>query len=237
VIRNYIAAVFVTSLLFPAMARAEETITGTTLEISATAEAKAVPDIATVSAGVTTQTTSPNKGLQENTAKMETVFKALKAAGVADKDIQTSNVSVEPRYAEDNNSNKAPRIISYEVNNTVSITIRDIKNIGNVLDALIAQGANQLNGPEFSVEDRSAALDQARKTALEKAQKSAAVYSAAAGLKIKRIISISELQCCEMPRPHPMMRAMAMNAAAETPVAPGQVATDITIDVTYELTP
>jgi len=229
---------FLLCLLLPICSHAEETITGTRLSISANAEIKSVPDIATVSTGVTTIEPTPAKALQENTVKMDAVFKALTAAGIAAKDIQTSDMSVAPQYAQSDDK-KAPRIVAYQVNNNVSVIIRDIKNIGAVLDALIAQGANQLNGPEFSVEDRSGALDQARKAAMEKAQKSAVVYAAAAGLKIKRIISISE-QGGFMPRPprlvRPMM-AMASMAAAPAPVSAGEVTTDITVNVEYELTP
>jgi len=224
-------------LLSPAAAHAEETITGTRLSISAEGEVKSVPDIATVSTGVVTIGSTPAKALQENTAKMDAVFKALTAAGIAAKDIQTSDMSVEPQYAQ-NITNKTPRIVAYQVNNNVSVIIRDIKNIGAVLDALIAQGANQLNGPEFSVENKSGALDQARKAAMEKAQKSAAVYAAAAGLKVKRIISISE-QGGIVPRPYPVrpMMAMASMASAPTPVSAGQVTTEITVNVEYELAP
>jgi uncharacterized protein YggE len=235
--RNTITTLALIGLLWPAVSQAEETVTGTKLSISANAEIKSVPDIATVSTGVITIAPEPKKALEENAAKMDAVFKALTAAGIAAKDIQTADMSVEPQYAQ-SLTNKAPRIVAYQVNNNVSVTIRDIRNIGAALDALIAQGANQLNGPEFSVEDKAPALDQARKAAMEKAQKSAAVYAAAAGLKIKRIISISE-QGGIVPRPYPVrpMMAMASMASAPTPVAAGQVTTEITINVDYELAP
>jgi uncharacterized protein YggE len=220
--------------LLPVSSHAEETITDTKLSISTNAEVKSVPDIATVSTGVTTIEPTPAKALQENSMKMNAVFKALTAAGIAAKDIQTSDMSVTPQYAQ-SLTNKAPRINAYQVNNNVSVVIRDIKNIGTVFDALIANGANQLNGPDFSVEDKSAALDQARKAAMEKAQKSASVYAAAAGLKIKRIISISE-QGSGIRAPYPV-RPMMMSAMASAapPVSAGQVTTEMTINVDYEL--
>jgi len=238
VIRNTVAVLALTCLIWPTAAHAEETISGTKLSISAEAEIKSVPDIATVSTGVTTIEPTPTKALQENSVKMDAVYKALTAAGIAAKDIQTSDMSVTPQYAQ-SLTNKTPRITAYQVDNNVSVVIRNIKNIGAVLDALIANGANQLNGPEFSLEDKSPALDEARKSAMAKAQKSAAVYAAAAGLKIKRIISISE-QGGFVPRPmrapRPMM-AMASMSSASAIVSAGEVTTDITVNVEYELAP
>jgi len=236
VIKASVAALALTVLLCPALVYADEvTVTGTKLSISAEAEVKSAPDIATVSTGVTTIEPTPAKALQENSAKMEAVFKALTAAGIASKDIQTSDMSVTPQYAQ-SLTNKAPRIEGYQITNNVSVVIRDIKNIGAVLDTLIANGANQLNGPDFSVEDKGPAMDQARKAAMEKAQKSASVYAAAAGLKIKRIISISEQGGSNIIHPYPMrMMAAAMSSAAPAPVAVGQVTTGITINVDYEL--
>ncbi len=151
---------------------------------------------------------------------MTAVLKALAAAKVEGKDIQTSDISVEPQYADDNGSGKPPRIISYQVNNTVSVIIRDIKNLGDVMDALIAQGANQLTGPNFSVENKDDALNKARAAAAEKAQKRAAIY-AAAGMRHENKTPYLHFEqpCCGLPRPRfPMMGAMAMNAVQ--PVTP-----------------
>lgn len=236
-IRTSVAVLALTALLSTTAAYADDvTLTGTKLSISAEAEVKSAPDIATVSTGVTTIEPTPAKALQENSAKMDAVFKALTAAGIAAKDIQTSDMSVQPQYAQ-SASSKAPHIDSYQVTNNVSVVIRDMKNIGTVLDTLIANGANQLSGPDFSVEDKSPAMDQARQAAMEKAQKSASVYAAAAGLKVKRIISISEQGSSDVIRPYPVrpMMAMAAKASAPMPVAEGQVTTQMTINVDYEL--
>lgn len=238
--KKNVFAAFLICLLLPIAASADESaniFNATVLDISAQAQSKVVPDIATISAGVVTTAPSANKALQDNTKKMTGVFEALKAAGIAEKDIQTSGINVNPQYVY--NNNEAPRITSYQVSDGITVVLRDIKNIGTVLDALISQGANQLSGPTFSVENQDAALDQARKEAMEKAQKRASLYAAAAGMKIKRIVSISEQGGYSNPRPYPMMQALSMaeGARAITPVAPGQVALEITVNVRYELTP
>lgn len=217
-------------------ALADEKETGTTLEISAEAKTKAVPDIATISAGVINNAPVAAKALEQNTLKMNEVFKALKAAGIAEKDIQTSGINIGPQY-DYSQPNKAPRITSYQVSNTVSVILRDIRNTGAVLDALVAEGANQINGPQFSVENTDAALDGARQEAVAKARKRAQLYAEAAGLTIRRIVSISE-QAGYTPGPHPMMmRAMAMDGAesAPTPVAAGDVDLSITVHIKFEL--
>ncbi|HJS35129.1 MAG TPA: SIMPL domain-containing protein, partial [Pseudoxanthomonas sp.] len=117
---------------------------GTLLNVSAQAEASRVPDIATLSAGVVTQAVDGNTAMRQNSEQMAKVVAAIKAAGIADKDVQTSGISLNPqyRYAE----NEAPKITGYQANNTVSIKVRDIAKLGKVLDALAGVGANQING-------------------------------------------------------------------------------------------
>jgi hypothetical protein len=226
-------------LSLSAAAHAEETVSGTTLDISSHAETRAAPDIATISAGVITANPSANKALQENTAKMGAVFKALKDAKIEEKDIQTSGVNINPQYVYA--ANVSPRITGYQVNNDITAVVRDIKNIGPVLDALVAQGVNNLSGPSFSIENQDDALDKARKEAVEKAQKRARMYADAAGLKVKRIISINEQAMFAPPAPYPMgMKALAMRggmAQEATPISPGQVSLDVTVNVRYELMP
>ena len=242
-IKKYIIAAFLTGLLLPVTVRAEENaavFNATILDISAQAESKAVPDIATVSADITTSSSLAADAMQENARRMTDIFKALKTAGIAEKDIQTSGININPDYVY--TDNKPPHISSYQVTDSIKVTLRDIKNIGSVLDALIAQGANQLNGPVFSIENEDAVLDQARKTALEKAQKRAKLYADTIGMKIKRIVSMSEQSGDFSPPPYPrpmMGRAMAISSMAPpaTPVPPGQLTLGITVNVRYELTP
>jgi uncharacterized protein len=205
-----------------------------TLNISATAEVRAVPDTAMISAGVVTQSPTAKAAMQANATRMGAVMDAIKAAGVEAKDIQTTGINLQPqyRYAE----NQPPVVTSYQASNNVNVRIRKIDGIGPVMDALVAKGANQINGPTFTLANEEAALDQARKEAVARARKRADLYADAAGLRVKRILSISEGG--NMAQPMPMMRAMAMEnkqAMADTPVAPGETSLSVTVNMMFEL--
>lgn len=205
----------------------------TLLDISAEASIKASPDIATISTGVVTIDPKADQALKKNTLKMNNLFKALKAAGIADKDIQTSGFNLSPQY--EYRPNKAAVISSYRAANNVTIIIHDLKNIGPVIDSLVTEGSNQINGPEFSIENADAVLDKVRQEAVAKALKRAQLYADAVSLKIKRIVSISE-QAGPAPGPHPVMMTESMAAAAApTPVAPGEVSLSVTVNMQFEL--
>ena len=205
---------------------------GTLLSVAAQAESRRVPDVATISAGVVTQAADANAAMRDNATQMDKVMAAVRAAGIAERDVQTSGISVQPqyRYAE----NTPPTITGYQASNTVSIKVRDVGKLGKVLDALVASGANQVNGPAFEVDQPEPAYDEARLAALKKAQARAETYAKAMGLRVRRVVSISEGGA--MPPPMPYMRAMAMEAkAADTAVSPGETVLSVSLDVVFEL--
>ncbi|RDZ29747.1 DUF541 domain-containing protein [Lysobacter silvisoli] len=210
---------------------------GTLLSVSAQAEVKRVPDIATVSTGVVTQATDANAAMRANADQMAKVVAAIKAAGIAERDIQTSGINLNPqyRYAE----NQPPQITGYQASNNVNVVIRDIAKVGKILDALVATGANQINGPTFDIDEKikEVAYDEARQAAVAKAQARAEMYAKTLGLKVRRIVSVSEGGRFNPPMPVPMM-AMRMEkagAAADTSVSPGESALSIDLDVVFEL--
>jgi uncharacterized protein YggE len=209
----------------------------TKLDIAAQASIKSEPDMAVISAGVVTNAKTADAALKENANKMAAVFAALKKSGIKDKDIQTSGINVSPQYVYE--EKKAPAITGYQASNNVNVAIHDLKIVGSVLDTLVSQGANQINGPTFSIEDTDDLMDQARKDAMVKARKRAELYAAASGLKIKRILSISEQGGYNPPGPVPMFamaKAMRADAAQESsPVSAGQVDVNVTVNVAYEL--
>lgn len=208
---------------------------GTLLSVSAEAEARRVPDVATISAGVVTQAADGNAAMRQNAEQMDKVMAAIRAAGIADKDIQTSGINLFPqyRYAE----NEAPKITGYQASNTVSIKVRDLPKLGKVLDALAAVGANQINGPSFEIDQPEPVRDEARLAALKKAQVRAETYAKALDLRVRRIVSISEGGSGGPRPPMPMMRAMAADAgmAKETSVSPGETSLSVSLDVVFEL--
>jgi hypothetical protein len=216
--------------------------TSTLLSVNAEARVARAPDLAVFSAGVTSQGKTAGEALSANSADMNRVIAALKRAGIADKDIQTSNLNLNPVYAppvvgpNGQVVGGEPRIVGYQVNNTVTVRQRDLRNFGRVLDTLVEAGANQVNGPSFELDQSDAALDEARVAAMAKARARAELYARAAGLKVKRIISISEGGGYSPPMPMVYAKA-AMADSAATPVAPGEVNLSATVAVQFELAP
>ncbi len=207
---------------------------GTLLSVSAQAEARRVPDVATLSAGVVTRAGDANAAMRANAEQMDKVMAAIRAAGIAERDTQTSGVNLNPDYRYE--ENKAPVITGYQASNTVSIKVRDLSRLGKVLDALVASGANQINGPSFEIDEPEAVYDEARQAALKKAQARARMYAEALGLQVRRIVSISEGGGFRPPVPMPMM-AMARGRAeaADTAISPGETALSANLDVVFEL--
>ena len=205
----------------------------TLLSVSAQAEAKRVPDVATISAGVVTQAADANAAMRANAVQMDKVMAAIKAAGIAERDIQTSGINLNPQYKYV--ENQEPTITGYQANNTVNLKVRDIGKLGKVLDALVASGANQVNGPSFEIDQPEEAYDEARRGALEKAQARAAMYAKTLGLRVRRIVSISEGAGFQPPRPMPMMAMARGKAEMDTAVSPGETTLSANLDVVFEL--
>lgn len=207
---------------------------GTLLSVSAQAEASRVPDVASLSAGVVSQATDANAALRANAEQMDKVMAAIKAAGIAAKDIQTSGLNVNPQYKY--TDNQPPSITGYQASNTVSLKVREIDKLGKVLDALVASGANQVNGPSFEIDEPEAVYDEARRAALDKARKRAEMYAKSLDMKVGRIVSISEGGGFQPPRPVMMMaKAEAFDRAASSPVSPGETTLTANLDVVFEL--
>jgi hypothetical protein len=205
----------------------------TLLQVSAHAEAHRVPDVATISAGVVTQAADADAAMRANAQQMDKVMAAVRAAGIAERDIQTSGINVNPqyRYAE----NQPPAITGYQASNTVNLKVRDIGKLGRVLDALVASGANQVNGPSFEIDQPDTVYDEARRAALDKAQARAAMYAKTLGLRVRRIVSIGEGGGYRPPVPMPMMAMAKAMDRAETQVAPGENILGADLDVVFEL--
>jgi uncharacterized protein YggE len=207
---------------------------GTMLTLTAEGRSTRVPDVAEVSGGVVTTAPTAAAAMRDNAEKMTAVVDAVKKAGVADRDIQTTGLTLAPQYRYVNNA--PPVLTGYQATNTVSLRIRRIADTGKLLDALVAVGANQISGPNFTVENSAAALDEARVAAVKTGRARAELYAGAAGLKVKRIVSIVEGGAFD-PGPRPMMMAKAMreDMAAAPPVAPGEVALNVNVTMTFEL--
>jgi uncharacterized protein len=207
---------------------------GTLLEVSADGTSTRTPDLAIIQAGVVTQHATAGEAMQQNSARMSTVLAALRRAGVAERDVQTSSIVLSPqyRYAE----NQPPVITGYQASNQVTVRFRDIAKSGTILDALVREGANNISGPNLTIDKPEAALDEARTKAVAAARARADLYAKAAGLRVDRILSISEGGA--MPPPMPMMLARAERFSAdkaETQIAPGEQELRVSLSVRFLL--
>ncbi|MBE2292785.1 MAG: SIMPL domain-containing protein [Xanthomonadales bacterium] len=205
---------------------------GTLLSVSSQAEARRAPDMATISAGVVTQAADGNAAMRQNAEQMNRVLAALKTAGVDGKDVQTSGINLNPQYRYEDN--QPPRITGYQASNTVNVKLRDVAKMGKVLDALVASGANQINGPTFGIENPEPLYEQARLDALKAARARAETYARALGVRVRRIVSISEGGGA-FPSPMPRMQMMKADAFGSTPVEPGESSVSVSLDVVFEL--
>jgi uncharacterized protein YggE len=223
--------------VYPAMAQQMQnmaTISGTRLDIVATGEVSAVPDIATIGAGVVTQAPTAAAAMADNSRRTAATVAAIRKAGVADRDIQTTAVNLSPqyRYVE----NQPPAIIGYQASSRVSVRFRDIKTAGPILDSLVAAGANQIDGPTLLIDKPEPLLDQARTSAIMTAKSRAGLYAKAAGLQVRRIVAISEGSTdMPMPPPMPMMMMRAQAKEADTSIAAGEQRLSVSVSVTFEL--
>ena len=226
-----IAATLTTLVLLAtaSMVSAEEPAPSIT--VMGSAAVSGAPDTAEVSAGVVTQAATASQAMTQNRAAMEQVLKALAALGIADRDIQTINVSVVPQRAPSPAGRPAPSpVVGYEVTNQVRVKVRNLATLGRLLDTLVSQGANALGGVGFSIADPAPLLAQARTKAIADARQKAQVYATAAGVKLGRVIFIRDTAGGP---PRPMAgRVLAMST---TPIAPGEQELEASVSVTYAL--
>jgi uncharacterized protein YggE len=227
------------ALTMPAAAAAQATmqvqpISGTRLDISATGEVTRVPDVAIISTGVVTRAARATAAIQQIAARMERVRAALKRAGIADKDIQTSSINLNPEYRYE--QNKSPILTGYTASNQVSVRFRDIAKTGEILDVLVAEGANQINGPSLTIDKPEEALDEARLKAVAAGRARADLYARALGMRVSRLLSVSETGGYAVPPPMPMYaRVEAMSADASTKIDPGEQKVSVSVAMSFEL--
>ncbi|THD84537.1 SIMPL domain-containing protein [Aliigemmobacter aestuarii] len=191
----------------------------------------AAPDMATISLGVTTEGKTGAEAMAANTAAQSRVLAQLRGAGIEDRDIQTSGLSLNPNW-DYGSSNGSGRITGYTASNMVNVRVRDLARLGEILDASIGEGANTLNGVSFGLIDPAPAMTEARKRAVAEARGIAETLAQASGAELGRILSITEGG--GYGGPAPMFRAEAA-AAEPVPVAAGEVSTVATVTIVWEI--
>lgn len=209
--------------------------------ISVTGEgiATAEPDIAIVTSGVVTSGQTAGAALKANAAAMTKVLTAVKAAGVADRDVGTSGLSVQPQYDYGSGgSGKPPKLVGYEARNSVTIRARAIDKLGELIDQLVAAGSNQVEDLAFDVSNRDSKLDDARRAAAKDARRKAELFAQGAGVKLGRLLSLKEASAEAPPAPPLAGRMKAMAAdAASTPIARGEQELRAQVTARWEIEP
>lgn len=219
----------------PAAAEVAVQSSGPVIALSVSESVSLDPDIANVSAGVTTVAPTAVEAMEQNNVQMERVIEAIEAQGIDEDDIQTSGVNLNAEYDYDQGTRQQV-FRGYRVSNRVTVKVRDIPRTGRVLDALVRSGANEIGGIGWTVDDPAPAHDQARGTAFRTAHARAMEYARMAGYSSVRLIEISE--AFSQSRPMPMMdQAIAVTATRNEsmPIRPGQVQTGVTVNFSFEM--
>ncbi|MDH3669186.1 MAG: SIMPL domain-containing protein [Paracoccaceae bacterium] len=219
------------ALILPSPLAAQETLA--TLTVTGQGTASAIPDTGHIRAGVETTGKTAAEALAANNALATRVIAALKEGGVEDRDIQTGTLRVSPQYGRATSGQvQPPNILGYSVVNEVIVTIRDLKTMGAVLDQVVQSGANRINAISFGLEDDQPVRDQARRAAVADARRAAALLAEAAGVKLKRILSIT-VGGGRGPGPVPQVQ---MRMAAEAvPIEAGEQTLGASVTIVWEI--
>ncbi len=206
-----------------------------TISVSGEGTVSVPPDLAVVDGGVTTDAKTAREAAEANNAAMAKVLAALKSAGIAEKDMQTSRLSLFPQYAQQTRPNPGPNVISgYRASNHVTVRVRDVTKVAGAIDTLVSSGANEVGGITFMVTKASQLLDDARIQAIADARRKAEIYAKAAGVTLGAPINISE-DSGSAPAPM-MLRKMAADVAS-APVAQGEEVLRVNVSVSWEIKP
>lgn len=210
---------------------------GPVVELSVSESVDAKPDIVDIGAGVTSQASTAVEATRINAREMNAVIDRIKALGIKDKDIQTTGINLSAQYDYDQSTSRQV-FRGYQASNRVNVTLREVPRAGEVLDALVAAGATDINGPNFSLDDDTGARAQARKAAFDKARAQAEEYARWSGFSGVRLLEINESVAAGPPMPYAQSaeRKMMDVSAAPTPVEPGLVGTMVSLTVKFEMT-
>jgi uncharacterized protein YggE len=217
-----------TLLAAPALA---QTMPPSAISVTGEANVSVAPDQAQIDGGVTSEAKTAREASEANNAAMGKVLLALKGAGIEEKDYQTSRLSLQPQFATPSKVTERAGIVSFRASNRITVRIRDVTKVANVIDVLVGAGANDIGGINFTVTQASKHLDEAREKAIADARRKAEIYAKAVGVTLGEPISISEEGA-----PTPMFRGkMAAPMAAGAPVAQGEETFSVTVSVTWAI--
>ena len=229
------ALAFAAAIAFPAVAGAAD-MPPPRVVVLGEGESAIAPDMALLSLSVMREAGTARAALDANNDAMAAVIAAMKAAGDADRDLQTAGIQINPRYDYTNrpDGTQEAKLVAYQVTNTLSVRVRDLASTGEIIDKAVSLGVNQGGGISFTNDDPSAALTEARKRAVADAMDKAKTLAEAAGVSLGRVIEISEQSYNQPPMPY-MAKALPQEDAASVPIAAGENAYKVQVNVTFEL--
>jgi len=202
------------------------------LNLSAVGRVQVSPDQATITFGVVTEAANAQEAMQANARQMTQVIAALRRAGISEREVQTSGLSLSAQY--DYQQNESPKLRGYQASNRVTVIINDLTKVGRTADAVVGAGVNQIEGISFGLKDPSAAEDQARRLAVRALQSKAALYSEALGVPLGGIRSLSE-GGGYVPHSPPMVMARMASSDASTPIEAGELTIQVEVSGVYDL--
>ncbi|KQV82805.1 hypothetical protein ASC90_22210 [Rhizobium sp. Root1220] len=208
------------------------------ISVAGEGQASVAPDMAVLNLSVVKQAKTAREALDDNNKSMNEVLAALKKAGIAERDLQTSGFSVQPQYSYPQNNDgqpQQPQLIGYQVSNSLSVRVRDLSKLGAIIDQSVTLGVNQGGDIQFTNDKPEGAMEDARKSAVANAIKKAKTLAEAAEVKLGRVIEISETS--PRPQPVPVYRAAMMKEAADAavPIQGGETSYNVTVNVTFAI--
>jgi len=228
------AAVFALALSTPGLAQSDFP---PAISVTGEASVSAPADLASVDAGVASDAKTAREASEANNTAMAKVLTALKSANIEPKDIQTSQLSLQPQYASSSVSRQPapPTVVGYRASNRVRVRIRDVTKVASVIDTLVGAGANDIGNIAFEVSQASKLLDDAREKAVADARRKAETYAKAAGVTLGQPLSIAESGAPQPVFHAKMMRNNAPMATAPTPVEQGEETLSVSVAVTWQI--
>ena len=236
--RNIVVLGLAALAALPAFAaRADDTQQPPRIIVMGEGEAAAAPDLALMSLSVMREAKTAREALDANNDAMAAVIAAMKSSGIAERDLQTAGIQIQPRYNYTNRTDggQDAELVAYQVTNTLSVRIRDLAKTGEILDKSVTLGVNQGGGVEFTNDDPAAVLTEARKKAVADAMAKARTLSEAAGVTLGRVLEISDTAYGPPPQPFLSKARTFDSAQAAVPVQAGENAYKVQVSVTFEL--
>ena len=226
-VTGFVAAVIFAVGLAPAWAETAGRIT-----VTGEGTVAVVPDMAMITVGAAAEAETAKSAMDETSQITAAILDRLTAAGVAERDIQTSDLSLDPLWSNNATTDNRPKIEGYQASNRVTVRVRDLGSLGSILDAVLSDGANTLGGVQFLVSDPSDAMNEARVKAVADARARAELFATAAGVDLGPLVSLTEGGAA-MPRPE--MMGMARMADAGVPMAQGELDIQARVTLVYQI--